>query len=155
MSTQPNPANVIRGHKAAVASTRVSDEAKEHSLQEIERLSGEGPSSGNPSTEAEGGHTSHVIGGYKATLSNERTSDEAKANAEAKLVELGVKEYTNIGGAGGATTTSTEETEESFGSEEPTNRQLGGYKATLKNPNVSEEAKDRAADRLRAAGVSA
>ncbi|KAF8304975.1 hypothetical protein DL93DRAFT_2102296 [Clavulina sp. PMI_390] len=143
-----NVNNIIGGHKATLARSDVSEEAKAHSRQEIERLSGEAP------MESEGheGHessdvNSHVVGGYKATLSNERTSEQAKANAEEKLAGMGVEGFDGSSGTSTTTTTGS--------GDEHENRVMGGYKATLKNPNVSEEAKNRAAENLREAGIQA
>ncbi|KAG8886084.1 hypothetical protein FRB97_007960 [Tulasnella sp. 331] len=73
-----------------------------------------------------------VAGGYKATISNPNTSEEAKTHAREMLAEMNAEhqgEYT-----------------ETMGREDEihSNRVIGGYKATLNNPNVSQEAKDRA-----------
>lgn len=93
-------------------------------------------------------------------LPDPTTSDEAKANAQAKLAELGVDGY-------GATGAPVEDDEHSH-------RVLGGFKATLSStyqvvfhggvievqtilarldPTTSDEAKEKAAEKLRLAGV--
>ncbi|KAG8694881.1 hypothetical protein FRC09_009534 [Ceratobasidium sp. 395] len=105
-------------------------------------------------------HDNHVLGGYKATLSlvfcslfhcattnapksNPNAGPEAKANAERILAEAG------------ETVTGTTHTTGTTGGDEHDNRVLGGYKATLSNPNVGPEAKAHAEQMLADAGVSA
>ncbi|KAF9254921.1 hypothetical protein L218DRAFT_967753 [Marasmius fiardii PR-910] len=119
--------HVAAGLKAAIHNPRVSDEAKEHAK---ERLEGMGVA-----VEFDDEHEKRVLAGYKAALHNENVSDEAKENARQKLQEAGVLE--------------THE-EDQLKDDEPSrdehlNHVLGGYKATLANPNVSPEAKLHAA----------
>ncbi|GAO47919.1 hypothetical protein G7K_2115-t1 [Saitoella complicata NRRL Y-17804] len=79
----------------------------------------------------------NVAGGYKATLSNPNTSDEAKQHAQ-EVLDNGLQEQVD---------------DQKLADEEGTGAKntgnvIGGYKATLKNPNVSEEAKEHAQDKL-------
>ncbi|XAO24019.1 hypothetical protein I312_102809 [Cryptococcus bacillisporus CA1280] len=83
-------------------------------------------------------HDHRVIGGYKAALNNTRVSEEAKQNAS-----NAIDNYENRGN----------EAAEDFSNEvdnntHHSNRAVGGYKATLKNPNVSDEAKQHAKEVL-------
>ncbi|KAF8608856.1 hypothetical protein BDV93DRAFT_518900 [Ceratobasidium sp. AG-I] len=88
-------------------------------------------------------HDNHVLGGYKATLSNPNTGEEAKEHAKQVLADAGVSTTGNTSGSHGST------------GDEHENRVLGGHKATLNNPNTSEEAKEHAKQVLADAGVSA
>ncbi|CAE6438298.1 hypothetical protein ACGC1H_007002 [Rhizoctonia solani] len=92
-------------------------------------------------------HENHVLGGYKATLSNPNTSDEAKAHAEEVLANAGVEVNNN-------SSDNTKGTSASTHRDEHENRVLGGHKATLSNPNTSNEAKEHAQEVLANADVS-
>jgi len=143
-----DPNNVLRGHKAALTNPNVSEEAKAHSQQEIERLEAElGVQTGTVDDTV---HEHRVAGGYKATLANPNTSDEAKAKAQAVLNDMGVETY----GSTGAPVANDQRIEEDAAQDtEHRNRQLGGYKATLANDNTSDEAKANAEEKLRHAGA--
>ncbi|EIM82972.1 uncharacterized protein STEHIDRAFT_160584 [Stereum hirsutum FP-91666 SS1] len=92
-------------------------------------------------------HNNHVAGGYKATLHNPNTSTEAKHNASQKLEELGQ--------TGGSTARNhTSHTGGLPDQSQHDHRVLGGYKATLNRPGVSEEAKRHAREVLEASGYS-
>lgn len=75
--------------------------------------------------------------------SNPNVGPEAKAHAEQVLADAG--ESTSANTSGGQAKT---------GGDEHDNRVLGGYKATLSNPNTGEEAKEHAKEVLANAGVS-
>ncbi|BFZ60088.1 hypothetical protein YB2330_001110 [Saitoella coloradoensis] len=79
----------------------------------------------------------NVAGGYKATLSNPNTSDEAKQHAQ-EVLDNGLQDQVD---------------DQKLADEEGTGAKntgnvIGGYKATLKNPNVSEEAKEHAKEKI-------
>ncbi|KAF9652954.1 hypothetical protein BDM02DRAFT_3183287 [Thelephora ganbajun] len=86
----------------------------------------------------------NVIGGHKANIANPNTSDESKEHSRQVIqdVENGNDDLTSG--------TSDHATDES-GKE--VNRVLGGYKATLHNPNSGEEAKEHAKAKLEEHGV--
>jgi len=81
---------------------------------------------------------SNQIRGHKANLSNPNTSPESKDNSRQVIDELS-RDYdpANALEAGGP-----EAYHDSLGGKNPGNY-IGGHKATLKNPNTSEEAKER------------
>eukprot|EP01118_Nematostelium_gracile_P020517 TRINITY_DN996_c0_g1_i1.p1 TRINITY_DN996_c0_g1~~TRINITY_DN996_c0_g1_i1.p1 ORF type:complete len:162 (+),score=44.41 TRINITY_DN996_c0_g1_i1:53-538(+) len=85
----------------------------------------------------------NVIGGYKAAMHNPNVSEEAKEHAKEFLEDHGVFEPS-----------STDQHFEapSFAGKHKTNV-IAGYKSTLHNPNVSEEAKDNARHVLNGLGV--
>ncbi|RDB19724.1 Conidiation-specific protein 6 [Hypsizygus marmoreus] len=93
--------------------------------------------------------SNRVIGGLKAAAHNPKFSDEAKAKASQRLQEMGgqqevgsgrqVDEDDNVGDED----FEEDSTSAAAGGGE-SNRVLGGYKATLKNPRVSGEAKEHA-----------
>ncbi|OWZ58566.1 conidiation-specific protein 6 [Cryptococcus neoformans c45] len=83
-------------------------------------------------------HDHRVIGGYKATLNNPRVSDEAKENASNVI-----DDYQNRGNEA-----VDEVSKEESNNDHHSNRVAGGYKAALKNPNVSGEAKQHAKEAL-------
>ncbi|KAF5312536.1 hypothetical protein D9619_003754 [Psilocybe cf. subviscida] len=107
-------------------------------------------------------HEQNVAAGLKASINNPRVSDEAKERAAQHLDEMGVT--AESGGSERRTRSSddTEETEQDATGEEEDqdshdaevhkHRVIGGYKATLKNPRVSEEAKEKARKELDAYG---
>ncbi|KAI2480254.1 Conidiation-specific protein 6 [Pyrenophora tritici-repentis] len=78
----------------------------------------------------------NVIGGHKANLNNPNTSDEAKQHSKEVLSSID---------NGGEVPTSNSS---SSGGEKNTNNVAGGLKATLNNPNTSDEAKQSAKERL-------
>nr|GAT54471.1 predicted protein [Mycena chlorophos] len=94
----------------------------------------------------------HVAAGLKGVLARGDVSDEAKARAEDRLGKMGYSTDT----IDAARNKASASEDRSYGSEDPeadehqkhVNHVNGGYKATLKNPNVSEEAKDNAREHL-------
>jgi len=135
--------NVIGGYKATLHNANSSEEAKDHARKVLSELGADEESdSGKTYHEAntEGKNTGNVIGGYKATLKNPNVSDEAKENAEKQLEKLGAEEDKSSKKSSDSKSVDTE-------GKNP-NNVMGGYKATLKNPNVSEEAKDHAKEVL-------
>ncbi|ODN74557.1 hypothetical protein L202_06924 [Cryptococcus amylolentus CBS 6039] len=86
-------------------------------------------------------HQNHVIGGYKATLNNPNVSDEAKSRAN-EVIE----NFQENGSS--AIEQSDQDNGNVSSADHHENQVLGGYKATLNNPNVSEDAKQHARDVL-------
>ena len=82
----------------------------------------------------------NVAGGLKATLNNPNVSQEAKDNAQERLDSL-------EGGAPVEEVMSGSTGHKTSGEKNPGNV-AGGYKATLNNPNVSDEAKQHAKEVL-------
>ncbi|KAF8153077.1 Conidiation protein 6-domain-containing protein [Crassisporium funariophilum] len=85
--------------------------------------------------------TNRQAGGLKATISNPRTSQEAKDSAKERLEDLSANqdnsdEYDDSGRDG-------------VTAGKNTGNVIGGYKATLKNPRVSDEAKQNAEEVLK------
>ncbi|KAJ3500480.1 hypothetical protein NLJ89_g9774 [Agrocybe chaxingu] len=90
---------------------------------------------------------SRVAAGYKAAIHNPRVSEETRERVQEKLDSL-------KGGVGAERSSSGEQ----FESEDATagknaGNVMGGYKATLKNPNVSAEAKENAREILEGHGA--
>ncbi|KAH9953456.1 Conidiation protein 6-domain-containing protein [Russula dissimulans] len=83
-----------------------------------------------------------VAGGHKAAIHNPNVSAEAQEHSRQVVEE--------IQGSGAVHPDGT--TEPGAGDKEES-RVLGGYKATLKNPNVSDEAKQRAQQILEEKGA--
>ncbi|KAL0472713.1 conidiation protein 6 [Neurospora intermedia] len=79
----------------------------------------------------------NVLGGHKATLHNPNVSEEAKEHSK-KVLENAGEGYDES--SSGKTT--TDDGEKNAGNV------AGGYKATLNNPNVSDEAKEHAKKKL-------
>ncbi|KAF7305221.1 hypothetical protein MKEN_01237300 [Mycena kentingensis (nom. inval.)] len=83
-----------------------------------------------------------VAAGLKGTLARDNVSDEAKARAEERLNEMGYS----------AEDRASDSTRDAPANEDAASKHehhvAGGYKATLKNPNVSEEAKQNAREKL-------
>ncbi|KAH9486270.1 UPF0654 protein C22G7.11c [Psilocybe cubensis] len=141
---------VTRGLKAAIHNDNVSDEAKKNAAQRLKNMGSEVPSdfssgggrSGGTNFDDSRSLNPNQERGYKSVLSRDNTSNEAKDHARAMLAgdEPG---YTDHDAEGDAVDVET--------SGKETNRVLGGYKATLKNPNVSDQAKQHAEDVLREA----
>ncbi|KAF8810318.1 hypothetical protein BYT27DRAFT_7161977 [Phlegmacium glaucopus] len=100
-----------------------------------------------------------VAAGLKATLHNPTVSAEAKSRAQARLKEMGVDTETKMPSHKAKEAKPAEETQPhdlrheehvQAGYDMPEeHRVLGGYKATLKNPNVSQEAKEHAKEVLK------
>ncbi|KAL0953936.1 hypothetical protein HGRIS_005100 [Hohenbuehelia grisea] len=89
-------------------------------------------------------NSGNVAGGYKAALKNPNVSDEAKNNAQRKLDELESGEDSEYipGTEVDSVVGDTDEKGRNMGNV------IGGYKATLKNPNVGQEAKAHAKEVL-------
>ncbi|KAH8828663.1 Conidiation protein 6-domain-containing protein [Flagelloscypha sp. PMI_526] len=83
----------------------------------------------------------NVAGGLKATLKNPNVSEEAKESAAERL------------DSGNFETEATELSRSRPDELKNEGNVIGGYKATLKNPRVSEEAKDHAEEVLRSKGI--
>ncbi|KAF2395947.1 hypothetical protein EJ06DRAFT_585508 [Trichodelitschia bisporula] len=90
----------------------------------------------------------NVIGGYKATISNPTVSNQAKEHAKEVLEE----EYNIPVAEGTRRPSQTAITNEAVEGKNPGNV-VGGYKATIHNPRVSESAKEHARETLDAMGV--
>ncbi|EAU84006.1 hypothetical protein CC1G_11444 [Coprinopsis cinerea okayama7 len=104
----------------------------------------------------------NVARGLKAAINNPRVSEQAKEHDRERLRDMGesvpgeentstVPKGQRSSGSGGKDLEDEdveyEEEEESSGGADRT-RVMAGYKATLKNPNVSQRAKDHAAEIL-------
>ncbi|KAL0639178.1 hypothetical protein Q9L58_001864 [Maublancomyces gigas] len=103
-------------------------------------------------------NTGNVIGGHKANLHNPNTSAESKVRSMQILEEIGADPKskghgthssahsgTHSGAHSGSVSVDTE-------GKNPENV-ARGYKAALSNPNVSEEAKERAEQKLEQMGA--
>jgi len=90
-----------------------------------------------------GKNPGNVIGGHKANIANPNTSDESKEHSRQVIQEVEDGNVDHLSGNDRSTDESDKET----------NRVLGGYKATLHNPNTGEEAKQRAKEKLEGHGV--
>ncbi|KAF5348774.1 hypothetical protein D9756_009742 [Leucocoprinus leucothites] len=96
----------------------------------------------------------HVAAGYKATIHNKNTSNEAKEHASEQLDKMGIHEFDQPSQEASTNTRSrspTKHTADVEGKNE--GNVIGGYKATLKNPRVSKEAKQHAETELEDRGV--
>ncbi|TFL06883.1 Conidiation protein 6-domain-containing protein [Pterulicium gracile] len=80
----------------------------------------------------------NVAGGLKATLNNPRVSDEAKNDAKERLDAM----------KSGAPVDEVQTQTSATDADKNPGNQIGGYKATLSNPNVSKEAKQHAKEML-------
>ncbi|KAI0252543.1 Conidiation protein 6-domain-containing protein [Lactifluus subvellereus] len=78
-----------------------------------------------------------VAGGHKAALHNPNVSAEAKEHSRQVVEEIQGPGIVHDDGT-------TEPSSRPDASDKDENRVLGGYKATLKNPNVGDEAKQKA-----------
>ncbi|KAN0123793.1 Conidiation protein 6 domain containing protein [Russula decolorans] len=81
--------------------------------------------------------SNRVAGGHKAAMHNPNVSAEAKEHSRQVVEDIQGPDVVHDDGT-------TEPSSRSDGGDKDENRVLGGYKATLKNPNVSDEAKQRA-----------
>ncbi|KAA8911993.1 Conidiation protein 6-domain-containing protein [Sphaerosporella brunnea] len=86
--------------------------------------------------------TGNVIGGHKANLSNPHTSEDSKEHSRKVLDQLGHETKTSAAEKGASTEGKN------------TGNVIGGYKATLKNPNVSQAAKEHAEEVLEDMGAA-
>ncbi|KAF8909673.1 hypothetical protein CPB84DRAFT_1743707 [Gymnopilus junonius] len=86
----------------------------------------------------------NVARGLKAAIHNDNVSGDAKESAAQRLQDLGKEVPADF--------TGKEDEQWEYGDpndKHETNRVLGGYKATLTNPNTSLEAKQNAEEVLR------
>ncbi|KAJ7502755.1 hypothetical protein B0H11DRAFT_1986210 [Mycena galericulata] len=143
MSTESkNPARVAAGLKATLHRDNVSDEAKQHAEERLKEM---GAIGSDASTTDQTGHLSNrALGGYKATLTNEATSDQAKAHAR-DVLERGTQEND----AEHAEDSAEYVEGDTADTDEHEMRVRAGYKATLSNPRVSDEAKEHASEYLK------
>ncbi|KAM6501070.1 Conidiation protein 6 domain containing protein [Amanita muscaria] len=104
-----------------------------------------------------GKNPSRIAAGLKAAVHNPRVSEEAKESATERLQQMGAEAETTQETATQterASPTGTSQRRHSTGSEaqmtegKSESRVMGGYKAALKNPRVSEEAKEHAEEIL-------
>ncbi|KAI5898465.1 uncharacterized protein SCHCODRAFT_02489941 [Schizophyllum commune H4-8] len=86
---------------------------------------------------SEGKNSNRVAGGLKATLHNPTIGEDTKQSAAQRLEEMGVDADSKAPSSQPATS-----------GQEHHNQRMGGFKATLHNDNVSEEAKSHARDVL-------
>ncbi|KAK1227838.1 hypothetical protein PQX77_009151 [Marasmius sp. AFHP31] len=138
-SSQAHEASVARGLKAAIHNPRVSDEAKERAQERLDDMNATSETDAPSSRSKNDAHEANVARDLKATTHNPRVSNEAKENARQRLEE-----------------NSTHEDDASDDRDVPS---LGltsaheanvarGLKAAISNPRVSDEAKERAQERL-------
>jgi len=97
--------------------------------------------------------TKHVAAGLKAAIHNPNVSAEAKEKDKERLHEMGIDidEGTsaklgkhNVGEKAKQHPGAASHSEGLTAEEKEEHHRMGGYKATLKNPHASQEAKDHA-----------
>jgi len=142
-----NPGNVIGGYRATLHNENSSEEAKQHAREQLEKLGADPEGHADPKkqyhhADTHGKNLNNVAGGYKATLHNDNVSEEAKDHAQKELDRMGVD-------ADEKTDSSKSRSSSADVEGKNPNNVAGGYKATLKNPNVSAEAKDNAKEQLK------
>ncbi|OTB09668.1 hypothetical protein M426DRAFT_18298 [Hypoxylon sp. CI-4A] len=95
--SEPDPQNVIRGHKATLSNPNTSSAAKEHSRRILENETDEPVDASNHArgvrNDANNPQDEHkdpgnVARGLKASISNQNVSDEARERAKEKLRTL-------------------------------------------------------------------
>ncbi|KAF5374806.1 hypothetical protein D9758_000112 [Tetrapyrgos nigripes] len=131
-----NPNNVAGGLKATISNPKTSKEAKNaarEKLNDMDEVTSE--------VGVQEKLNNNVLGGYKATLSNDSASDEAKAKARDILNDPEQFEDPDY-------VPNDDDEEEEDSTAAYRNNVLGGYKATLKNLNASEDAKENAKEIL-------
>ncbi|KAF4613165.1 hypothetical protein D9613_011107 [Agrocybe pediades] len=136
-----NEGNVARGLKATIHNPNTSAEAKESAVNRLQDMGYDAPEQGNvPNNENVGrqsGGSGTSAGRSRITKATGAGDDDGDIDDLMNDIGDVVDEnYTNDITAG-----------------EP-NRVLGGYKATLKNPRVSDEAKQHAQEVLDAADAN-
>ncbi|KAG8906810.1 hypothetical protein FRB99_006077 [Tulasnella sp. 403] len=82
------PHRVAGGHKAAINNPNVSDDAKEHSRKELDRLEQSGELDYEPSKVDK--NPGNVIGGQKAAIKNPNVPEETKDRLRDELESKGV-----------------------------------------------------------------
>ncbi|EJD42487.1 hypothetical protein AURDEDRAFT_168553 [Auricularia subglabra TFB-10046 SS5] len=95
-----------------------------------------------------GANPGNIAGGHKANLKNPNTSEESKEHSRQVLQELEDGTFENPVNPKMPSTNEEAPVKE-------TNRVLGGYKATLKNDRVGEDAKEHAREVLNEHGIDA
>ncbi|KAF7173752.1 hypothetical protein CNMCM5623_006004 [Aspergillus felis] len=80
-----DPENVMRGYKATLRNPNVSDQAKQHAQQELDRYE----SGQATSTSEDERHASNVKRGLKAATHNPNVTDMGKKQARDKLQAMG------------------------------------------------------------------
>ncbi|KAJ5151677.1 hypothetical protein N7492_009972 [Penicillium capsulatum] len=81
MGQNTDPEHKLRGYKAATHNPRVSDQARAHAQEEIDKFSS--------SQSGEDLHASNVKRGLKGAMHNKRVSGEAQQSARERLEEMG------------------------------------------------------------------
>ncbi|KAH9486269.1 UPF0654 protein C22G7.11c [Psilocybe cubensis] len=140
MADTKNPGNVARGLKATIHNANVSEEAKENAAQRLAQMGEEVP--GDFSSGAQSGNDTYKPDSDDLSGSRMRgtRSSASKANDEGLFSPSEIE--TDLDYAQG------ESVGEDVQHGGETNRVLGGYKATLKNPRVSNQAKQHAQEML-------
>ncbi|KZV71371.1 hypothetical protein PENSPDRAFT_684609 [Peniophora sp. CONT] len=133
-----DPVRVAAGLKSTINNPNTSSEAKDNAAQRLEEINGQTGGGGQTNDYDESDLSTRQAAGYKATLSNPNTSSEAKRHAEEVLG--GGSDATGAGVTTGSASSGSDDLHQT--------RVNAGYKATLKNPNVSEGAKEHARDVL-------
>jgi len=141
-----NPGNVAGGFKATLHNDKVSDEAKEHAQEMLDKMGVDAEEKAPRKDDDRVKDESHVIGGYKATLTNANASQEAKDHARKALEEMGVDPEERSSKPDYSSTKVDMEGKDQ-------SHVIAGLKATLSNESVSQEAKDHARKALEEMGV--
>ncbi|KAF9652845.1 hypothetical protein BDM02DRAFT_2367788 [Thelephora ganbajun] len=128
--------NVIGGHNATISNPKTSQAAKEHSRRVIQELEGQSADDDYPS------------GQSRVDVDVDDDDDEAIIETNPSNVHGDSAYHESVLGDTGPAVD-----DDPFAGKEP-NRVFGGYKATLHNPNTSEEAKARAKAELEQHGVA-
>ncbi|KAF5327895.1 hypothetical protein D9619_004153 [Psilocybe cf. subviscida] len=90
-------------------------------------------------------HEEHIAAGLKASINNPNVSDEAKQRASQRLKDAGVAMQSRQ--------VSTHQGKGPNETDAHDHHVIGGLKATLKNPRVSQEAKESARQKLHEFGA--
>ncbi|KAJ3565251.1 hypothetical protein NP233_g7751 [Leucocoprinus birnbaumii] len=141
MSEQKNPERVAAGLKATVHNARTSDEAK---LNAAQRLDDMGVEIEQQASTHKAGTGASATGESKSGIPRQQmgtsldTQGRKAANysgmdADNFLEDNDPEMFGNVGRSAGAQ-----------GGQPGEAREMGGYRATLKNPRVSEQAKEHA-----------
>ncbi|OJJ33261.1 hypothetical protein ASPWEDRAFT_174677 [Aspergillus wentii DTO 134E9] len=80
----PKAENVARGYKATLKNPNVSNQAKKHAKEELDKYE-----SDQSSSEEETRHTGNVKRGLKAAMHNPNNTDVGKKQARDKLEKMG------------------------------------------------------------------
>ncbi|KAL8920508.1 MAG: hypothetical protein Q9208_006258 [Pyrenodesmia sp. 3 TL-2023] len=82
--SNPNPGNIVGGHKANLNNPGTSEESKQHSKEVLDNEY----NGGNVESTGEK-NPQNVAGGLKATVNNPKVSQEAKDSAAERLQDMG------------------------------------------------------------------